>query len=175
MMQPLPIGGFEWVPHNDMQSIVDKLHLPEDHPDHIKDDAKVGYILEVDLAYPSCIHQRHNDLPLAPQKVKILRSMLSEYCGSFDNNDFVSTEKLVPNLFDKTKYVLHYRNLKLYLELGMVLTKTHQILQFRQEKWMASYIDLNTELRKEAKSEFEKNFCKLANNAVYGLSWLLLF
>ena len=75
-------------------------------------------------------------------------------------------EKLTPNLMAKQQYVLHYRNLQLYLSLGMRLTKVHRILRFRQAPWMRSYIDFNTELRKSSTTDFEKDFYKLLNNAV---------
>ena len=80
---------------------------------------------------------------------------------------FTDCVKLVPNLRLKEKYVLHYRNLKLYNELGMQVTKIHRVIKFRQEAWMAPYIEMNTKLRAKATSDFEKDFFKLANNAVF--------
>ena len=76
--------------------------------------------------------------------------------------------KLVPNLYNKQKYVVHYRNLKLYLNCGLKLTRIHRILQFNQSPWMRSYINFNTEMRKKATNSFEKDFFKLANNSVFG-------
>ena len=76
--------------------------------------------------------------------------------------------KLVPNLGNKTNYVLHYRNLQLYLPLGMKLTKTHWVLKLRQFDWMEEYIDFNTEKRMNAVNSFEKYFFKLMINSVYG-------
>ena len=75
--------------------------------------------------------------------------------------------KLIPNLGNKTNYVLHYRNLLLYLTLGMKLTKVHKVLKFRQSDWMKKYIDLNTEKRRNAANSFEKNFFKLMINSAY--------
>ena len=69
---------------------------------------------------------------------------------------------------DKTKYVLHYRNLQLYLSLGMKLKKIHRILEFNEAPWMEPYIRMNTEFRKKSKSAFEKDFYKLMNNSVFG-------
>ena len=78
--------------------------------------------------------------------------------------------KLTPNLYDKTNYVVHYRNLKFYLDQGMIVTKIHQILAFEQSPWLKKYIDFNTDMWKQSSSEYAKDFYKLMNNSVFGKS-----
>ena len=77
-------------------------------------------------------------------------------------------KKLVYNLRNKKKYVVHLRSLKQALNPGLKLKKVHRIIEFNQEEWLKNYIDMNTELRKIAKNDFEKDLFKLMNNAVFG-------
>ena len=137
----------------------------------IDERSDTGCFLEVDLIYPDELRDLHNDYPLAPEKLAVSSDMLSKYCKTIADNYKIKVgdvKKLIPNLSNKTKYVLHYRNLQLYLFLGIKVTKIHVILEFKQSDWMKQYIDFNTEKRKKAANDFEKNFFKLMINSVYG-------
>ena len=139
MSQPLPTCRFKWV---DIQI------------DEISGLAKLkikGYLLEVDISYPSELHDSHNDLPFMCEKMVI-----------------GGVEKLVPNLRDKKNYVIHIRALDQALKHGLVLEQIHRAIEFNQYPWMKTYIDCNTKLRMAAANDFEKDFFKLMNNAVFG-------
>ena len=137
----------------------------------ISENSFIGYILEADLEYPDELHELHNDYPLSAETPKISHNMLSNYCSSFENEYDIKNggvNKLVPNLGNKSKYCLRYRNLQLYLSLGMKLTNFHSVLEFEQSDWLRKYIDFNTDKRKSAANTFEKYIFKLMNNNVYG-------
>ena len=105
----------------------------------ISENSSIGYILKVDLEYPGELHDLHNDYPLAPEKLEISLNMLSKYCPDIADEygkKIGSVNKLVPNLRNKEKYIVHYRNLQLYLSLGMKLTKVNKILKFKQSDWL---------------------------------------
>ena len=80
-------------------------------------------------------------------------------------------EQLVVNLHSKTECVRHIRNLKQALNHGLILKKAHKVIEFNQNAWLKSYININTDLRKKAKNDFEKDFFKLMNNAVFGKNY----
>ena len=158
----LPEREFDWMTDQQLANF-DVTQVP--------DDSDTGYILEVDLEYPEELHDSHSDYPLAPEKKQVDDEELSPYSLELKAKLGIkghATEKLVPNLNNKSRYVLHYQNLKLYLSLGMKLVKIHRAIEFHQSPWLKPYIALNTEKRKHAKNEFEKSFYKLLNNAVYG-------
>ena len=97
--------------------------------------------------------------------------MLSKYCNKIADKYEIKAgdvKKLIPSLGNKTNYVVHYRNLQLYLSLGTKLTKIHRLLKFRQSNWMKTYINFNTEKRMNAANDFEKDFFKLMINSIYG-------
>ena len=127
-------------------------------------------MLEVDLKYPDELHKMHNDYPLAPEKFEISHDMLSNYCSNIASKYDIAigdVNKLVPNLGNKNKYVRYYRNVQLYLSLGIKLVSVHRILKFKQSDWLKKYIDSNTDKRRSAANSFEKDFFKLVNNSVY--------
>ena len=142
MSEKLPTHGFKWLTGGEIEKIYENRHNLN----------KMPCILEVDLEYPENLHNLHNDYPLCPEKVKCKNGV----------------EKLIPNLRDKTKYVLHYKNLIQCLDLGLKIKHIHRGIRFVESEWMKSYIDKNTNLRAKAKNNFEKDFYKLMNNSVFG-------
>ena len=160
MSQKLPTGDFRWIPSPEYINL-----------DSYDENSAKGLILEVDLEYPPELHRLHNDYPLAPEKMVVREEMLSDYSREILGREGMTigkVEKLIPNLRDKEKYVLHYRNLQLYLKLGLKLKKIHRALEFSQSKWLEPYIAFNTQKRAGAKNAFEKDFFKLMNNSVFG-------
>ena len=98
-----------------------------------------GCVIEVDLDYPKQLQEIQNDYPLAPDKIEIKKEMLSGYqlkIADLYKIPIVNLKKLVPNFFDKEKYVLHYGNLQLYLRLGLKLKQIHRVLEFNQSQWL---------------------------------------
>ena len=134
-------------------------------------NADIGYFVEVSLHYPAYLHTFHNDYPLAPHSLNIKPHMLSEMQKMQMKNLNSSSKqnvKLCLTLYDKDNYVCHIKNLKLYLELGLQLKAIHKILKFKQSCFFKDYVELNTSLRTNAKSKFEKDLAKFYNNALFG-------
>ena len=145
MCKPLPTSNFKWMDDDELTSWKNYGSSNRGR------QRRYACILEVDLEYSKHLHDLHNDYPLAPERLVLGK-----------------VEKLVPNLNDKIKYVIHYENLKLYESLGLKITKIHRGIKFEESPWLKKYIDLNTDLRSKANNEFEKDFFKLMNNSVFG-------
>ena len=145
MSQKLPVNGFKWV---------EKSRLSRFNEIFIKnynENSDKGYFLEIDIHYLKKLFDLHKDLPFLPERKKVNK-----------------VEKLICNIEDKEKYVMHIKVLKQALNHGLVLKKVHRVIQFNQKDWLKPYIDMNTKLRKEAKNDFEKDFFKIMNNSVFG-------
>ena len=144
MSEKLPIHSFKWLSSGEMERLFNNrvVQIWE----------KTPCILEVDLEYPEDLHDLHNDYPFCPEKVECKNRV----------------EKLIPNLRNKTKYVIHYKNLIQCLKAGLKLKKIHRGIKFIESAWLKPYIDKNTNLRTQAKNNFEKDFFKLMNNSVFG-------
>ena len=122
MSRYLPCDGFKWLKN------VNKFDV-----NSISENSSIGYIFEVDFEYPDELHYLHNDYPLAPEKLTIPYDMLSNYCKKIVDEYGIKVDdvkKLIPNLGNKTNYLVHYKNLQLYLSLPMKLTKIHRALKF---------------------------------------------
>ena len=132
MSMKLPTHGFKWLTGGEMEKIYENRHNLN----------KMPCILEVDIEYPENLHDQHNDYPFCPEKVKCKNGV----------------EKLIPNLRNKKKYVLHYKNLIQCLDMGLKVTRIHRGIKFVESEWMKPYIDKNTNLRAKAKNNFEKDF-----------------
>ncbi len=160
----------ECIPHSEFCFISDKNYDLETII-NTSPDAETGYLLEVDLTYPTFVHDQHDIFPMAPEHLLIHKSYLSpmnQRLLETLNLKHIPTLKLVPNLMTKTRYVVYYVNLKFYLQHGLQVSKIHRIISFKQSKWLQSYINFNTTKRIASTNAFDKAFYKLANNAVYG-------
>ncbi|KAL4153079.1 hypothetical protein QTP88_000912 [Uroleucon formosanum] len=141
MSQYMPYGGFNWV-----EPTLNGL-------DDLDTTSPIGRVYEVDVTYPRHLHDKHNDLPFLPQN--------SMPHGS-------KVRKLMATFEEKKNYIIHYRNLQQAIKNGLIVEKVHRVIQFNQSDWLAKYIELNTMMRKKAINDFEMDFYKLMNNAVFG-------
>ena len=144
MLQKLPVHSFEWMTDKEIENLFNN--------QIVQVWEKTPCILEVDLIYPEELHDLHNDYPLCPERVECDKGV----------------KKLIPNLRDKNNYVVHYKTLMQYLSLGVELKKIHRGITFVECDFLKPYIDMNTNLRTQAKNNFEKDFFKLMNNSVFG-------
>ena len=142
MSKKLTVNGFKWLDSNKINEELIK---------NFNEIDKKGYILEVDVEYPKKLHYLHSDLPFLPERMEINKC-----------------KKLVCNLQDKKKHVVHIKSLQQALIQGLKLKKIHRVIEFNQRAWLKPYIDMNTELRKLARNDFEKDLFKLMNNSVFG-------
>ena len=144
MSQKLPVHSFDWLTDREIKNLF-KVQI-------VQFWEKTPCILEVDLEYPEELHDLHNDYPLCPERVECDKGI----------------KKLIPNLRHKNNYVVHYKTLIQYLNLGMELKKIHRGIKFIESNFLKPYIEMNTNLRTQAKNDFEKDFFKLMNNSVFG-------
>ena len=143
MSKKLPVDSFKWVDDLSM--------FTEDFIKSYDEEGDVYYLLVVAIEYPKTLHMLHSDLPFLPDRMKVNK-----------------VKKLVCNVTDKENYSIHIFALKQALNHGLKLRRVRSIISFSQKAWLKPYIDLNTELRKNAKNEFEKDFYKLKINSIYG-------
>ena len=165
MSQKLPYGNFEWMSGNDLEEfkrgVISKT---------LDEDGDEGYIFLVDITNVGD-KEKFKNLPLISEKKAVGNEYLSNYTKNLYTTDNklnrVPNEKLISDFKPKKNYTIHYKNLIYCLRQGLEITIKRGI-KFSQSNWLQPYIDFNTNLRAQAKNEFEKNFFKLMNNAVYG-------
>ena len=157
MSQPLPFDEIEFDQNVTLEDI---LNTP--------DDSDIGFFIEVDLKNPDNIKEKTKNFPFAPVNKKIIPDKFNIYMKEIRPDTSTQTKKLICDWSDKKNYLIRYRMLKVYVRHGMIVDKVHEKKSFRQSKCLEKYINFNTQKRKKAVNDFEKDFYKLLNNAFYG-------
>ena len=154
MLFHLPTGNFQIYENNSITESFIKEVL------NTHDCSNTGYVLIVDLIYPDNIKYKTKNFPFCPENKTINPVNFTEYMREHEPKPHRPTSKLISDQTNKEYYILHYRNLKFYLRMGMIIKKVHRIVSFDQSPWLAKYIDYNTKKRAEAKSDFMKDYHK---------------
>ena len=160
MSEPLPYDEIKFDNNVELENI---LNTP--------DDSDIGYFIEVDLTYLNNIKEKTKNFPFAPVNEKINPNKFSDYMKEIKPDTYIQTKKLICDWSDKKNYLVHYRMLKFYIRHGMIVEKVHNIISFKQSRWLEKNMNLNTQRRNQAVNDFEKDFYKLLNNAFYGKTY----
>ena len=172
LCKPLPYSNFSWIDEVDIEYFQDPNHILS-----LDDEGDVGYLFEVDLIYPSEIHDETADFPLAPESGEVTKDMFSPHMSFLYKNiaqasgkseNYKPCRKLLLTQFDKEAYVCHFTILKFYLNKGMVLKNVRRGIRFNQKRFLEPYIKYNSERRAQSRNSFEKDFYKLKNNCLFG-------
>ena len=175
MCEPLPYNGYKWFDEDLMEKLKeDKIDDPAEAMRIIRslvEKQGKGYMLEVDVDYPPPLHDKHNILPMlvegrvviqphdySPKMKEIKEATRPKDGDKLLKINYSMSEKLIPTLRNRRKYVVHATNLLQALEQGLILKKVHTGVEFNEKPWMMPYINHNTDLRKKAKNKFEKDF-----------------
>ena len=154
MLMHLPTGNFQIYENNSItESFINKVL-------NTHDCCNTGYVLIVDLIYPNNIKYKSKNFPFCPENKTINPVNYTEYMKEHESKPHRPTSKLICDQTDKEYYIVHYRNLKFYLRMGMIIKKVHRIVSFDQSPWLAKYIGYNTKKRAEADSDFMKEYHK---------------
>ena len=173
MCKKLPLNGYKWE---------DTSLFTEEFIKNYDEEGDTGYLLEVDVEYPKELASKHRDLQFLPERryklIKKHKKHKHEVTKKIEkahkkvykqfNITHEPENKLIATIQDKNKYVVSFSTLKQTLKHGLKLENLHRAISFYQSNWLKVFMDKNTELRKQAKNEFEKDFFKLMNNAVFG-------
>ena len=144
----------------------DEIEMWHGHPDkywkwldeilNTPDDSEIGYFLEVDLKYPDSIKEKTKCFSFCPENKKINPKKYNEYIKSIKTENYTKSRKLICDSTDKKKYLIHYGMLKFYVRHGIIVEKIHEIISFKQSRWLEGYISFNTQKRNKAKNDLEK-------------------
>ena len=176
MCQYLPLKNFKLLDKNSEKfksfNVDSIINIADDQ----SREEREGYIFECDFHIPEELHDYFKEYPPLPHHYSPKPEELSEYQKEeyLKLNSNVKeireskVKKLCLTLHDKKNYVIHYRLLQLFLKLGVQITKIHNVISFTESRYLKTYIDKNTEYRKNGKSDFEKDLYKLLNNSLFG-------
>ena len=162
MLQHLATGNFQIYENNSItESFINKVLNAQDCSD-------IGYVLIVDLIYPDNIKHKTKSFPFCPENKIINPNKFTEYMKEHVPKPFRPTSKLICDQTKEEYYIVHYRNLKLYVRMGMIISKVQGMVSFDQSPWLEKYIDYNTKKREQADSDFKKDYHKNLNCSFFG-------
>ena len=147
LSEPLP---YDEIKFDNNVKLEDILNTPN--------DSDIGYFIEVDIKYSDNIKEKTKHLPFAPVNKKINPDVFSDYKKKIKPVTYTQTMKLICDWSEKKNYLVHYRMLKFYIRLGMIVDKVYSVVSFKQSKWLERYISFNTQKRNQAVNDFEKDF-----------------
>ena len=163
MSESLPYDETEmWHGHPDIYMI--KLEEILNTPD----DSDIGYFVEVDLSYPDDIKEKTKNFPYWPENKAIPKDKYNDHMKTIKAKNYTKAKKIICHWTDEKNYLVHYRKLKFYVRHGMIVDKIHELISFKQSRWLEKYISFNTQKRNKAKNEFKKHFYEKLNIAFYG-------